>query len=84
MICHLGDIDITIVDEIIRYFSDIFHLSTQYELPLNIVNALNRLDRVQRGELKSKLFNVAKRLGQGGDATKAITWLETSFDQIEK
>ena len=72
------------MDEIITYFSEIFHLSTTYELPLNIVNALNKLDRVQRGELKSRLFNQAKRLGQGGDAVKAITWLETSFDQIEK
>lgn len=72
------------IDEIILFFTDIFHLGNHYELPLRVVNALNALDRAERGELKSKLFHEAKRLGQGGDGLKAIRWLETSFDQIEK
>ena len=72
------------MDEIIDFFTDIFHLGNHYELPLSVVNKLNSLDRVERGELKSKLFIEAKRLGQGGDGLRAIRWLENAFDQIEK
>lgn len=72
------------MDEIIDYFTDIFHLGNYYDLPLTVVNKLNALDRVERGELKAKLFIEAKRLGQGGDGLRAIRWLENTFDQIEK
>lgn len=71
-------------DDIVAYFTDIFHLSKDYELPTNIVKILNEIDRAERGELKSKLFNEAKKLGQGSDGIKAIRWLENTFDQIEK
>ena len=72
------------MDDIIAYFTDVFHLDSHYELPLGVVNALNKLDRVERGELKSRLFTEAKRRGQGGDGLRAIRWLENCFDQIEK
>lgn len=72
------------MDEIINFFTDIFHLSNNYTLPANVVNAINALDRVERGELRSRLFNEAKRLGQGSDGIKAIRWLETAFEQISK
>ena len=72
------------MQDIIEYFTDIFHLNNHYELPLTIVNAINSLDRVERGELKSRLFNEAKRLGIGGDSYKAICWLENAFNLIEK
>lgn len=72
------------MDEIINFFTDIFHLGNHYELPLNVVNAINALDRAERGELRSRLFNEAKRLGQGSDGIKAIRWLETAFEQISK
>lgn len=72
------------MDDIIEYFTDIFHLERHAELPLGIVERLNALDRAQRGELKSRLFTEAKRLGVGGDGLRAIRWLETTFDQIEK
>ncbi|MCQ2230112.1 MAG: phospholipase D-like domain-containing protein [Bacteroidales bacterium] len=71
-------------DDIVAFFSDMFHLGKDYELPSNIVKVLNDLDRAERGELKSKLFNEGKRLGQGGDGLKAIRWLENSFSIIEK
>lgn len=72
------------MEDIIEYFTDIFHLERHVELPLGIVEKLNALDRAQRGELKSRLFTEAKRLGVGGDGLRAIRWLETTFDQIEK
>lgn len=72
------------MEDIIEYFTDIFHLERHAELPVGIVEKLNALDRAQRGELKSRLFTEAKRLGVGGDGLRAIRWLESTFDQIEK
>lgn len=72
------------IDDIVAYFTDIFHLSKDYELPTNVAKTLNEIDRAERGELKSKLFNEAKKLGQGSDGIRAIRWLENTFDQIEK
>lgn len=72
------------MDEIVDYFTDIFHLNSHYELPLRIVNALNALDRVERGELKARLFNEAKRFGVAGYGLQAIRWLENAFTQIER
>lgn len=71
-------------DGIVSFFSDMFHLGKDYELPSDIVSLLNDLDRAERGELKSKLFNEAKRLGQGGDGLRAIRWIENAFNLIEK
>lgn len=72
------------MEDIISYFTDIFHLDRHAPLPEGIVKKLNSLDRAERGELKSRLFTEAKRLGVGGDGLRAIRWLETTFDQIEK
>ncbi len=74
----------TPMDEIIQYFTEIYHLGQHYDLPLRIVENLNALDRVERGELKARLFNEAKRFGQAGDGLMAIRWLETAFAQIER
>ncbi len=72
------------MEEVVGYFTDIFHLDRHVELPLRIVMRLNELDRAERGELKARLFTEAKRLGTGGDGLRAIRWLETTFAQIEK
>ncbi len=72
------------MESIVDYFVDIFHLDNYYELPLNVVVRLNALDRSERGNLKSRLFNEAKRLGQNGDGLRAIRWLENAFLLIEK
>ena len=72
------------MDDIIAYYTDIFHLDRHVEPPSNIVTKLNMLDRAQRGELKARLFHEAKRLGVGGDGVKAIRWLESTFEQIER
>ncbi len=72
------------MEDIIAYFVDIFHLDKHAELPAGIVARLNALDRAERGELKSRLFTEAKRLGVGGDGLRAVRWLESTFLQIEK
>lgn len=72
------------MQDIIEYFTDVFHLNCHFELPLAVVRAINSLNRAERGEMKSRLFNEAKRLALGGDGLRAIRWLETTFTLIEK
>ena len=72
------------MDKLIEYFTDMFHLDKHTEPPLRVVEALNMLDRAERGELKARIFTEAKRLGTGGDGLKAIRWIETTFNIIEK
>ncbi len=73
------------MDEIIKWFVEYYSLEDYRELPGEIVGALNELNRVERGELKMKLFNEAKLIaGNGDDAVKPIRWLENSFELIEK
>lgn len=72
------------MDELIEYFTDLFHLDRHAQVPRTVVERLNALDRVERGELKARLFTEAKRLGVGGDGLRAIRWLEYTFALIEK
>lgn len=74
-------------DDIVAYFSEMYKLGKDYELPPTIVSQLNSLDRAERGELKSKLFTEARKLVQisdGNDGLKAVRWLENAFNLIEK
>lgn len=72
------------IDNIVNFFVSVYDVEQHYTLPCNVVMSINELDRAERGELKFRLFNEAKRLGKGGDAMKAIRWLETTFDLVEK
>ena len=44
------------MDDLIEYFTDMFHLDRYVVLPSRVVTKLNALDRAERGELKSRLF----------------------------
>lgn len=72
------------MDRIVSFFVSVYDSEQHYELPCAVVEAINELDRAERGELKSRLFNEAKRLGKGGEALRAIRWVEAAFDSIEK
>lgn len=72
------------MEQLIEYFTDMFHLDKHVAPPASVVTRINALDRAERGELKSRLFTLAKRLGCGGDGLRAIRWLESTFDLIEK
>ena len=73
------------MEEIVRWFVDYYTLNDYRELPGNIAGKLNDLDRVERGELKMRLFNEAKLFSTNGDdSVKPIRWLENSFELIEK
>ncbi len=71
--------------EILEWFFKYYALDDYRELPGEVAGALNELDRVERGELKMRLFNRAKVLtSNGDDSLKPIRWLENSFELIEK
>lgn len=74
-----------ILDEIVDYFRDNYYINKDNDLPKNISEQLNQLDRAQRGELKSRLVNEAKKLATlNADAVGAIRWLDSSYLLIEK
>ncbi|MCF0191331.1 MAG: DUF1669 domain-containing protein [Marinilabiliaceae bacterium] len=75
---------VSVLDEIVKFFVELYKQHTEIELPHDIVMRLNDLDRAERGELKARLFNEAKKLAQGNDGLSAIRWIETSFMLIEK
>lgn len=74
-----------ILDEIVDYFRDNYYINKDNDLPKNISEQLNQLDRAQRGELKARLANEAKKLAtSNADAVGAIRWLDSSYLLIEK
>jgi len=74
------------MDDIIKWFVRYYALDDYRELPGDLAEKLNELNRIQRGELKMKLFNIAKILAkeEENDNVKPIRWLENSFDLIER
>jgi len=73
------------MDDILKWFVDYFTIDDYVEMPDDIAGKLNELNRVQRGELKTKLFNEAKVLASDcKEPLKPIRWLENSFELIER
>lgn len=73
-----------ILDEIVGYFRDNYYINKDSEIPKDISEQLNQLDRAQRGELKARLANEAKKLAiSNNDGVGAIRWLDSSYLLIE-
>lgn len=72
------------MENIVQYFTGRFNSNGYTDLPGHIVDALNLLDRRQRGDLKIRLFNEAKHLANHEHGLNAIEWLENAFVDIEK
>ncbi|NPA37554.1 MAG: DUF1669 domain-containing protein [Chlorobi bacterium] len=73
------------MNDILNWFIDFFKADDYQELPDELAGKLNELNRVERGELKMKLFNEAKILAREcDDPVKPIRWLENSFELIEQ
>lgn len=72
------------MEQIIEFFISQFELESHQDIPEQVVIELKSLNRSSRGDLKVRLFNEAKRLGNHEHGSKAINWLEHSFYQIEK
>ena len=73
------------MNDIFDWFVSFFSYEDYKVLPDHITGKLNQLNRVQRGELKTKLFNAAKVLAlENADPVKSIRWLENCFILIEQ
>lgn len=72
------------MEQLIRFFIEQFNQDNHYELPAEIISLLSSLNRAERGNLKTRLFNEAKRLANHQQGLKAIGWLENVFLQIER
>lgn len=73
-----------VLDEIVAYFRDNYYINKDSEIPKDISEQLNQLDRAQRGELKARLANEAKKLAiSNNDGVGAIRWLDSSYLLIE-
>lgn len=74
-----------VLDEIVEYFRDNYYINKDSEIPKDISEQLNQLDRAQRGELKARLANEAKKLAiSNNDGVGAIRWLDSSYLLIER
>lgn len=74
-----------VLDEIVGYFRDNYYINKDSEIPKDISEQLNQLDRAQRGELKARLANEAKKLAiSNNDGVGAIRWLDSSYLLIER
>jgi phosphatidylserine/phosphatidylglycerophosphate/cardiolipin synthase-like enzyme len=72
------------MEKIVQYFVDQFEKGVHQDLPGDIIEALNQLDRRGRGDLKTRLFNEAKHLSNHSHTLQAVQWLENTFIDIEK
>ena len=71
-------------DQICQYF--VAHAGSNWvpEFSAEIVHALNRLTNPERRELRSKLFNEAKKLQLKNRDIDVLDWLHECFNQIDR
>lgn len=69
-----------LVDFFVEQYSEAFNKNTSAE----IIQLLNKLNRVERRELRDLLFHQARLLEQSNDGGSVIFWLQNCFDTIEK
>ncbi len=69
------------MNDIVDWFVKSFSSDNYRELPNEIAGKLNELNRVERGELKMKLFNEAKLLAKHNQENLIIT---TNYDIVRQ
>ena len=71
-------------DQICQYFVD--HNGNEWnpEFPAEIIDALNQLTNPERRDLRSKLFNAAKRIQLKSPEVDVLNWLQECFNQIDR
>ena len=71
-------------DLICQYFAE--HAGSKWnpDFPLEIIAALNHLNNPDRRDLRSKLFNEAKKIQLKNPEINALDWLHECFNQIDR
>ncbi len=72
------------VHEIASYFVSQVGETHKADLPAELIFKLNHLNRAGKGNLKSLLFNEAKKLSLKLTATEVVYWLEYCYLSIER
>jgi len=72
------------MDRLIKYLSNNFGKPFTNEPDLEISILINGLNREERGELRYRLFNEARRLDFANNGQQALFWLQNCFELIDK
>lgn len=73
-----------VIDVIVDYFSNQGIREWSMEVPKEVVRAINSLTNPERRALRSKLFNVSKKIELKSDTVDVLNWLEHCFDTIDR
>ena len=69
---------------ILKYFVTHFDKLRAEKPNLKVIQQINKLNRIERGELRTKLFERAKFLEPAKSQEQIIQWLERCFEIIDK
>lgn len=72
------------VKQLVDFFSSQYGQKFNGNIPAEIIEQLNQLNRAERGELKDLLFNEARKLELAHPEGGSIFWLQNSFKVVEK
>ncbi len=72
------------MNSVLKYFVTHFDTLPNEKIQLKIVQQISKLDRKDRGILRSRLFETAKLLEESKPPKQIILWLERCFKIIEK
>lgn len=72
------------MDKIVKSLTENFGKSFTNETDSEISDRINCLNREERGELRYRLFNEARRLDKGNNGQQAFFWLQNCFEMIDK
>ena len=72
------------MNTILKYFFTHFNSLQNVKPNPKVIHEINKLNRKERGELRSQLFERARLLESSKSPNQIIQWLEECFQIIEK
>ena len=72
------------MDKIVKYLTDNFGHQFTNEQDSQITELISKLNRLELIELRSRLFNEARKLEMMNKGQKALFWLQNCFELIDK
>lgn len=73
-----------VINTLISYFLSVVDKPFQDEVPLEVIELINTLDRVDRGNIKKLIFNHAKKMTLKRSGLECFMWVENCFETIER
>ena len=72
------------MDKIVQYLTENFGHTFTEETNQEIADRINALNREERGELRYRLFNEARKLDLENNGQQALFWLQNCFELIDR